>query len=423
MKLRTYLLLFWTILLLTTSCSKKYYKEGKVKTNAPEHIDKPYVLLISLDGYRWDYTKRFRPPNLSDKVEKGVSASSMLSCFPSKTFPNHYSIATGMYPENHGIINNSFYDADKGLVYKMGNREIIEDGSWYGGTPLWVNAAQSGMVSASFFFVGSEANIKGIHPTYFYHYDGSISNETRIQQIIDWFYLPEKTRPHLVTAYFSDMDDEGHRVGPNSDEALAPKLKDLDASLGKLFKGLEQTGLPINVIIVSDHGMAPVPVEQMMPIEAIENDEKYKTINVGAIVHIYVNEGVDKENVFQNLKAKEEHYSIFKIEEAPFYQSNRANPRLGDFLIIPEYGWYFKSIRQIGFHKKGNQLVTGQHGFDPSIQDLHAIFYAFGPAFKEGLITEPFENIHVYPIICEILGLDIPKEVDGDINVLKHILR
>lgn len=417
------LLLLFCLGFLISSCDSQIEQSKLVKKNSPNQIDKPYVLLISLDGYRWDYTQRFKPKNLSEKIARGVSAKSMISCFPSKTFPNHYSIATGMYPENHGLVNNSFYDAEKDLVYKIGNREIVEDGSWYGGTPLWVNAAKQGMVTASFFFVGSEADIQGYHPTYHYKYDGSISNETRVEQIINWFELPEDKRPHLITAYFSDMDDVGHRVGPNSDKELSEKLETLDKTLGQLFKGLEKTGLPINVIFVSDHGMAPIPVPQLMPIESIEDEEKYKTVNVGAIVHLYMNEGIDRNEVYNDLKSKENHFTIYKIEENPFYKTSNTNPRLGDLLIVPEYGWYFKSLRQIGFIKKGKYQEIGQHGFDPSIQDIHAIFYAFGPAFKSGLTIEPFENIHVYPLVCEILGLKVPEEVDGDIKILGNILR
>lgn len=393
------------------------------QTNLAAHNQKPYVVLISLDGYRWDYTKRFQPPHLSKFIKGGVQAESMIPVFPSKTFPNHYSIATGMYPENNGLVNNSFYDAEKDLVYKIGNRPIIEDGTWYDGKPLWVNAAQAGMVTASFFFVGAEADIEGVRPTYYYRYDGSISNEERVAQVLDWLKMPTKKRPHLITAYFSDMDDTGHLVGPNDDEALNETLTELDKNLGRLFSEIQQLDIPVNVIIVSDHGMAAVPVNQLLPLESIKNDALYRTVSVGAIVHLYLKEKKNEEAIFQDLKSKENHFKVYRTQDGHFYKANPTHPRLGELLVIPDLGWYFKSIRQIGIHQKGKIKEIGHHGFDPSFQDLHAVFYANGPAFKKGLKIKPFENIHIYPMICQILGLEIPEAVDGDKSVLMPILK
>lgn len=422
-----------TISLFTLSisaCKKKLevVETAEINTapnakNTPETLDKPYVILISLDGYRWDYTQRFNPANISKFANEGVRAKSMLSCFPSKTFPNHYSIATGMYPENHGIVNNSFYDYEKDTVYKIYDRSIIEDGSWYGGTPLWVNANQSGMLTASFFFVGSEADIKGIRPTYYYRYDGTIRNSDRVKQVLDWLALPEEKRPHLITAYFSDMDDTGHTFGPNDDAKLSETLSGLDKNLGNLFEGVKATGLPVNIILVSDHGMMEVPVNQLIPLESVENDSLYRSVSVGAVVHLYLNEKANENAVYEDLKSKEKNWKIYRTSDSLFYQSNPKNSRLGDLLIVPDFHYYFKDLRQIGIHQSNNQSVIGHHGFDPEHQDLHAIFYANGPAFKEGLVIEPFRNIHIYPMVCEILGLEIPKEIDGDGVVLRGILK
>ena len=159
--------------------------------NSKASLEKPYVILISLDGFRWDYVEKYNPPHMSEFIKNGVQAESLIPSFPSKTFPNHYTIATGLYPDKHGIIGNSFYSYNKDLTYKIRNREMVEDGSFYGGSPIWIQAGKAGMVSASYFFVGSEANVQGLHPTYYYQYDGGVKNETRVAQVIDWLKLPD----------------------------------------------------------------------------------------------------------------------------------------------------------------------------------------------------------------------------------------
>jgi len=229
---------FFSLFFFFVACQKEVQQVEEVVINDDQHLDKPYVILISLDGYRYDYTERFQPPHLSKFVEDGIQAESMLPCFPSKTFPNHYSIATGMYPENHGLVNNTFYDPTKDAIYRISDREKVENGSWYGGTPLWVQAAKSGMVTASYFFVGSEADVQGIRPTYYHRYDGSIPNEERTAAVVEWLKLPATQRPHLITMYFSDMDDIGHRAGPNDDDALKETILDLDETLGDFFNDL-----------------------------------------------------------------------------------------------------------------------------------------------------------------------------------------
>lgn len=417
-------LLLFALLLLCFSCGKKTQAIlGDGILNSSEAREAPYVILISLDGYRWDYTERFQPPNISQFIADGVQAESLIPCYPSKTFPNHYSIATGMYPENHGLVDNSFFSPSKNAEYRIRDREKVQDGTWYGGTPLWVQSTKSGMVSASFFFVGSEADVQGIRPNYYRFYDGSITNEARVEQVLDWLELPTTKRPHFIAMYFSDMDDVGHAYGPYNQPELSQKLMKLDHVLGKLFNGVKKTGLPVNIVIVSDHGMAEVPVNQLIANESIENDELYRTVSNGAIVHIYVNDGVDVQTVFDYLKSKENHFSVHRTSEAPHFDIPAKNPNWGDIQVIPDLGWYFSSARSIGFRKSSGKKVVGEHGYPTSEKELHGILYANGPAFKNGLVTPSVKNIHVYPVICEILGLDVPDEVDGKLSEWKEALK
>lgn len=406
------------------SCSPKVVIiDSKVRQNSRQSMQQDYLILVSCDGFRWDYVERFQPPNLKKFISEGVQAESMLSCYPSKTFPNHYSIATGMYPDRHGLVDNSYFDPEKNEVYRIGDRQKVEDGSWYKGTPIWVQAARSGMVTASFFFVGSEADVQGVRPTYYYHYDGSIPNDKRVEQVLDWLKLPEKERPHLITLYFSDMDDKGHRFSPDADAILENTLLKLDKSLGKLFEGVKQSKLPVNIIIVSDHGMVSVPLSQLLLIEQLEDKARYRVVNGGALVHFYLKDGVEAEAVYEELKAKEDHFKIYRTKEVPYFEIPPESPRWGDLMAIPDPGWYFVSQRVATLRKAEGQDPLGEHGYDPEIRDLHGIFYAGGPAFKEGLTIGAFKNLHVYPLMCRLLGLKVPAEVDGKIEVLEEVLR
>lgn len=427
MKNRTFifrLIIFFSLITLF-SCNKKANSViANVNINSKVASQKPYLILISLDGFRWDYVDRFNPPNLIDFIKKGIKAESLIPSFPSKTFPNHYTIATGMYPDKNEILGNSFYNYKKKTIYKIGDRKKVEDGSFYGGTPIWVQASKAGMVTASYFFVGSEANIKGITPTYYFKYDGQIKKDIRVAQAIKWLKLPIEKRPHLITMYFSDMDDTGHRYGPNNDAKLRNALFELDNALGALFKGVKDTGLPVNIIIVSDHGMLEVPVENYIPVEMIQNDDLYQTIDNGSIVNIHPKYTLQLDSIYKLLKKKEQgqHFKVFKTEQTPGFEYIPQNKNWGAIQIIPDFGYYFNSTKVIGARTSSGQNVFGQHGFDPVQKEMHGIFYANGPHIKKGQIIPSFKNIHIYPLMCKILELEIPNDIDGELDQLENIL-
>lgn len=397
--------------------------KGTPITNSKASQEKPYVILISLDGFRWDYVDRFQPPNLVNFIKNGVKAESLIPSFPSKTFPNHYSIATGMYPENHGIIGNSFYSYEKKKLYRLGNRETVEDGSFYKGTPIWVAAEKENMVSASFFFVGTEADIQGKHPSYYYTFDNSIKNKVRVQQAVDWLALPSEKRPHLITMYFSDMDNTGHDYGPNNDKKLKETLFSLDKHLGDLFKGVARTDLPVNIIIVSDHGMADIPVSKYIPIERIVNDNLYTALNNGAIVNIHPKENISIDSVYSYLNSRVQNFTAYKTEDTPGFEYTPSNKDWGKVQVLPDYGYYFSSNRGIEIRKEQKNTIFGVHGYNTSKKDMHGIFYAKGPAFKNNFKVPSVKNIHIFPIMSHILELKTPSNIDGDLNELKSILK
>lgn len=417
------LILFLSVIVIVSCKSTSSVTDAAPTRNSKKSLQKPYVILISLDGFRWDYVERFKPVNMRNFIKNGVKSESLIPSFPSKTFPNHYSIATGMYPDNHGIVGNYFYSHEKKETYKIGNRKTVEDGAFYKGTPIWVQADKANMVTASYFFVGSEADVQGIHPRYYYKYDGSVKNEERVDQALKWLALPEKERPHMITMYFSDMDDIGHKFGPNSDERLKATLLDLDKNLGDLFKGVAESGLPVNIIIVSDHGMAEISKSNYLPIDALKNDSLYRTVDNGAIVNIHPNKGVGSKEIFNYLKAKEDNFTVYLTENAPGFEYTPKNKDWGSIQVLPDIGYYFSSKAGIAAKMLSANTLFGVHGYDTNDKDMHGIFYANGPSFKRSITIKSLKNIHIYPLMCTILGLEIPDNIDGDLKQIEHVLQ
>jgi len=386
-----------------------------------------YVILISLDGYRHDYTERFQPKNIQQLINNGVEANSLIPSFPSKTFPNHYSIATGMKPENHGLVNNTFYDPELGEIYSIGNREAVENPAWYGGLPIWVHAEQNGLRAASYFFVGTEAPVQGVQPTYFYNYDATVSNLTRVSKVFEWLELPEEERPRLITLYFSDMDDVGHAYGPDNDVKLSERLLALDAQLGALFEGVKSFDLNINVIIVSDHGMTNVLPENLINLDSITHNLPVKVINNGALAHIHLQDDADKKRVYKKLKKKEKNFRIADVEDRSEYVNIEPfRERLGDILVLPDLGYYLADTGGLLNYQKRAAFfkteVFGEHGYHPSYKDMHGIFYASGPALQINKKIDSIENIEIYPLICKILNLPIPSNIDGKVERIVSVL-
>ncbi len=387
-----------------------------------------YVILISLDGYRYDYTERFQPEHINKFIKEGSAAEFMIPSFPTKTFPNHYSIATGLKPENHGLVNNAFYDPQKGLTYSIRDRSIVEDGYWYGGVPLWVLAENNGLKAASYFFVGSEADVQGVRPSYYHNYDAAVSNLTRVSKVFEWLELPEEERPRMITLYFSDMDDIGHAYGPDNDLQLSNRLSKLDKELGALLEGLKSIDLDINVFIVSDHGMVNVPKQNLLNLDLIMEGVDARVVNNGAMAHVYVSNPLELEEIFIRLSQREGPFQVARIRDKQYYKNvDSYVGRLGDLLIMPDLGFYLATTPDMVKYQNRSGLlgtsVFGEHGFSPEYKEMQAIFYANGPSIKKGLIVSPFQNVHVYPLIAHILGLPIPEGIDGDLSVLQKILK
>lgn len=388
------------------------------RKNSAEQINKPYVILISADGFRADFAALYQAKNLNNLATSGVRAEFMTPSYPSVTFPNHYSIVTGLYPSHHGLVDNSYIDVPTGAFYNMGNKKMVAEGKWYGGTPLWVLAEQQKMISASFYWVASEADIQGIKPTYHYIYNEKIDMGTRIKAVKDWLSLPEEQRPHLITFYFPQVDHNAHEYGPN-DVRVGEAVQFVDSSIYALQETLSSLHLPINYIFVSDHGMAKVDNLNTQSLPKAIDTSFFKVPWGDAQLHLYAKDKTKIEPTYQALK-QDTSITVYKLDETPDYwhyktKDDRYN-RLGDLIIVP----HFPRI----FNLSTRKTSMGKHGFDNHLVEMRASFIAWGPAFKNGLTIDGFENVNVYPLVAHLLGLDYDeKSIDGKLEVLSPILK
>jgi predicted AlkP superfamily pyrophosphatase or phosphodiesterase len=389
------------------------------RTNSAAQIKKQYVILISADGFRADFTEKYDARFLQSISKKGVRAKYMQPSYPSVTFPNHYTLVTGLYPSHHGLVDNNYIDIPTGQQYSMGNKKMVSEGKWYGGTPIWVLAEQQKMLSASFFWVASEADIQGIKPTYHYIYNDKTSIGTRIQAVKDWLSLPEDKRPHIITFYFPDVDHDAHSYGPEN-----PKVKTavqyVDSSINALQEALAPLNLPINYVFVSDHGMTTVDVDNTIGLPSSVDKNEFDVPWGDALLHLYAKDSSKIEATYQALK-KDTNFTTYKINETPTYwhyrKSDDWHQRLGDIILVP------KTIHKV-FNLGTRKPTPGKHGFDNKEIDMRASFMAWGPAFKKGLLIEGFENVNVYPMVAHILGLKVEEQkIDGKLKVLKPILK
>jgi predicted AlkP superfamily pyrophosphatase or phosphodiesterase len=391
--------------------------QGSGGVNRSEHLEKPYVVVVSFDGFRHDYLDRIDAPNFRRVIEGGVRAGGLIPVFPTKTFPNHYSIATGMYAETHGLIDNSFYDPHFDATYRLGDTLTVRDARWYGGEPIWVTAERQGMVAGAFFFVGSEAAVGGVQPTLVRDYDGRIANATRVRTVLDWLQRPAEERPHLIMLYFSDVDDAGHRHGPYSPEVEAAVAR-VDSALGQLLDGI--AGLPIadqvNLILVSDHGMSAQDTTRAEYLDDIVELKGVRSVNAGSYTTLWVGDSARADGIRDALNEGLRHARAYRRHEIPERFRYRGSERAGDILVLAEPGYQV-------LRRSGRPYTGGAHGYDPASYTMHGIFLAQGPQIRVGTMIPAFENVHVYPLVAHLLGLTPNPAADGRLDVLRPILR
>ncbi|MFC5875660.1 Predicted pyrophosphatase or phosphodiesterase, AlkP superfamily [Chryseobacterium arachidis] len=414
------------ILSLTVFAQKENADTAQVvipdRHNSVEAQTKPYVIMISTDGFRYDYAKKYNAENLLKLSNGGVQAKAMIPSYPSITFPNHWTLMTGLYPSHHGLIDNFFYDYKRKQSYAMSNKQNAEDGSWYGGTPLWALAEKQGMVSASLMWVGSASEAGGKRPTYYYPYHEKFTPSEKVEKVVNWLKLPVDKRPHFISLYFPEVDGSGHHFGPDTQETeTAVHL--VDNAIGELVQKVNALGLKnVNFVFVSDHGMIKVDGGNPLEIPAmLFNKDKFDYYNSQTLLRIYVKNPAEVKSTYKELKAnKTEDYEVYLDKKLPKYlhfatKDDKYN-RIGQILLIPKAPKIFL--------EKGKKTSVGKHGYNPKeVPEMKATFFAWGPEFKNNLEIDEFQNINVYPLIAEILGLKIDQPIDGKLKVLKEILK
>lgn len=390
--------------------------------NSVEAQKKPYVIMISTDGFRYDYAKKYNATNLLNLSKNGVQAKAMIPSYPSITFPNHWTLITGLYPSHHGLIDNFFYDYKRNKAYAMSNRQNAEDGSWYGGIPLWSLAEKQNMISASLQWVGSASNAGEIRPTYYYPYHEKFTPSEKVSKVINWLKLPEDKRPHFISLYFPEVDGAGHHFGPEAGETeVAIQL--IDNAIGELVQKVKDLGLKnVNFVFVSDHGMIKVDGGNPLEIPEILLDKnRFDFYNSQTLLRVYVKNPDEVKKIYKQLKAsKTDDYEVYLDKKLPKYLHFAAKDdkynRIGQILLIPKAPKIFL--------EKGKKTSVGKHGYNPKIvPEMKATFLAWGPEFKNNLVIDEFENINVYPLVAEILGLKITEPVDGKLKILKETLK
>jgi len=380
-------------------------------------VDKQnYVVLVSFDAFRWDYSSIYKTPNLDKLATEGVKAGRLVSSFPTNTFPNHYSIATGLYPDHHGIVNNTFFAPDLGLIYRIGDRSAVENPAFYDGEPIWVTARKQGLISASFYWVGSEAPVAGMHPDYWKKYDESVSYDARIDTVVKWLNYPASKRPSVVTLYFDEPDATSHDYGPVSPET-GEIVSLLDSLLGVLRMKL--SNLPhsrkINLIVLSDHGMAAVSSDRYVNIRDVVPARMIKNIYGGNPV-LFIDPAEDKKDSVLLLINNTRGVKAWAKENLPPRWHYGTSERISAVVAVADSSWYLASRPLIGKFK------GGAHGYDNRNSDMYGIFYAAGSAFRRNYSVEELNNVDIYNMVCRILNLK-PSVNDGDESQIRKILK
>jgi predicted AlkP superfamily pyrophosphatase or phosphodiesterase len=381
------------------------------------------LILISFDGFRYDYRTMYAPTNINRLAARGVSAD-LIPSYPSKTFPNHYTIVTGLYPGNHGIVANTIKDPATGRRLTMNNSAENRDSMWWGGEPIWVTAHRAGLMTASMFWVGSEAPIGGYRPDIWSPFNNSLSGSARVDRVLSWLDLPADKRPRLLTLYINDVDGAGHADGPGS-SAVRTAVRRADGYLGRLLRGLERRHLTdtVNIVIVSDHGMAETSTDRVVVLDDYISPDDVEIIDINPTLGLFPKAGRE-EAVYKALVNAHPRLKIYRKADTPEHWHYRDHPRIPPIVGVVDEGWQVLPRATLNQRRsRGQTGPRGEHGYDPrDAISMRGIFVAAGPAFKSGVVLPAFENIHIYDALARVLGL-MPAKNDGDPAMARAMLK
>lgn len=370
------------------------------------------VIMVSLDGFRWDYPIIYDCPNINAIAENGVAAD-MYPSYPASTFPNHYAIATGLVPDHNGLVNNSFWAPDMNGFYSMSGKNKDVPG-YFLGEPIWLTAQRQGLKSGVVYWVGSDVAIQGKYPNYWRKYGESpmLTYEERVDEVLNLLKLPDKDRPRLIMLYFDEPDHSGHAYGPMSPQVKAAVAR-VDGMIGRLRAGIAKSKLASNIdlIVLADHGMTEISPDRCVNIYDYISKDWCEIVMTGTPTSIFTRPQY-REQIYNALKDVE-HISVWKKEEVPPQLNYGTSVRLGDIIVAPDLGWQVSDKPR---------TYKGAHGYSPFDSDMQALFRAEGPDFQSGVYVIPFRNVCVYPLVCHLLGIK-PAPCDGTLEEVKHFLK
>jgi predicted AlkP superfamily pyrophosphatase or phosphodiesterase len=374
------------------------------------------IILVSLDGFRSDYLQRGRTPTLDSLARAGVRAEWMTASFPTKTFPNHYSLVTGLVPDHHGIVANNMWDDALGR-FSLSLRSAVQDARWWGGEPIWVTAETQGRRAAAFFWPGSEAPIGGVYASRWLPFDDDFPREARVDSVLAWLDVPAARRPAFVSLYYSDVDHAGHGSGPESPQ-VDSALTVVDRMLARLATGLAARGLAasVNVVVVSDHGMAPTSRDRLIALDDYIALDDVTVVDWSPVGAVSPKSG-KSESVYRALRGAHPRLQVYRSDEVPARYRFGTHPRVTELVLIADEGWTITTRDRFATFRPG-----GTHGYDQDLPSMRALFVASGPAFRRSAVVPAFSNIHVYELMTHILGLR-PAPNDGSLDSVRVLLR
>ena len=387
--------------------------------NAPVPAARQPLILVSIDGFRADYLRRGDTPMLAALARDGVRAVAMKPAFPTLTFPNHYTLVTGLYPDHHGIVNNRMVDPASGKRFVYKDPATIADPAWWGGEPVWVTVEKHGLHAATMFWPGSDVAIDGVRPSEWMRFDGALPPAQRVDQLLRWIDLPPPRRPAFLTLYFEQVDHAGHEYGPDSPE-VASALREVDRALARLVAGLRARGLygRSDLVIVSDHGMTATTRDRRTYLDDLVPLDDVDVVNYGILAGIVPRPG--KTAVVERaLLAPHAHMQCWRKSDMPSRLHDGSHPRIPALLCLAEDGG---TITSHAYESDGGHFSRGEHGYDNDDPAMRALFVAHGPDFRRGLVVPEFDNVDVYPLLVHLLHVPA-RPNDGDYAAVAAMLR
>ncbi len=382
------------------------------------------LVLISLDGFRWDYADRHAAaaPTLRALRREGAALEALIPVFPSNTFPNHYTLVTGLYPARHGIVNNDFYEPESQQFFHYNQPARALDPRWWRGEPIWVTAIKQGRRAATAFWVGSEVEIGGVRPDFWQRFDYSIPFADRLDRLVQWLSLPPGQRPDVVTFYLEETNGAGHRFGPDSPELVAA-VKLSDERIAAILARLRAAGIEPNLVVVSDHGMTATHVDRVVLIDDVVDRDALLIESEGSVLAARPLRG-DAPALARAL-GRLPHVRVHLAADLPARFHFKDSSRIAPVWVLPDEGWLVgtrANYERLKVRYRERGFLQGDHGYDPALPSMHGILIAHGPAFRRGVVAPATENIHVYPLLCAVLGVK-PAAVDGDDRLVRALLR